>query len=221
MADAWAVVVARHGPVAKTRLAEVLDPHARSALALAMLRDVIDATLHAGLAGTIAVLDRPAPAILTEGPAILPGGPVGRIQVVADPESGLDRAVEAGVRAAIDAGAEIVLVLPGDIPLVTHGDLQKLLRLARSATRTVVVATDRHGTGTNALALRPPGVVAPSFGPGSAERHLAAAVTAGAVAQRVDLAGISLDIDTPADLAELVRRSPGGATAAALAHVPA
>jgi 2-phospho-L-lactate guanylyltransferase len=207
MPDAWAVVVARHGPAAKSRLAEVLDPHARSALALAMLRDVVDATGRAGLAGTIAVLDRPAPI-------------VGRVRVVADPEGGLDRAVEAGVLAAVAAGAELVLVLPGDIPLVTARDLQELLRLARSATHTVVVATDRHGTGTNALALRPPGVVAPSFGPGSAERHLAAAVAAGAVAQRVELAGISLDIDTPADLAELARRSPHGATAAALTHVP-
>lgn len=204
--DAWAVVVARHGPAAKSRLAEVLDPRERSALALAMLTDVVRATSQAGLAGTIAVLDRPAP---------IPG-----IRLVPDPDRGLDRAVEAGVSAAADAGATIVLVLPGDIPLVSPHDLRELLGLARIASRTVVVATDRHGTGTNALALRPPGVVAPAFGPGSAERHLTAAAAAGAVARRVELAGISLDIDTPMDLADLVHRSPRGATGAALARVP-
>lgn len=204
---AWAVVVARHGPEAKSRLAEVLDPEERSALALAMLADVVGAASQAGLDGTIAVLDRPAP--------------IAGVRVVPDPDGGLDRAVEAGVFAAAHAGAEIVLVLPGDIPLVSPHDLRELLDLVRSETRTVVVATDRHGTGTNALALRPPGVVAPAFGPGSAERHLAAAVAAGAVARRVELAGISLDIDTPMDLADLVRRSPRGATAAALARLPA
>lgn len=205
--DTWAVVVARHGLAAKSRLADVLGPPERSELALAMLTDVVRATSQAGLVGIIAVLDRPAP--------------IAGIRVVPDPDRGLDRAVEAGVRAATQAGAGIVLVLPGDIPLVSRDDLRELVDLARSETRTVVVATDRHGTGTNALALRPPGVIAPAFGPGSAERHLAAAIAAGAVARRVDPAGISLDIDTPADLAELVRRSPRGATGAALARLPA
>jgi 2-phospho-L-lactate guanylyltransferase len=84
------------------------------------------------------------------------------------------------------------------------------------------VATDRHRTGTNALVLRPPTVIAPLFGPNSGPRHLAAAAAAGASVQLIDRERVALDIDTPADLAELLRRRPGGATAVALTrHVAA
>ncbi len=205
--DAWAVVVARQGPGAKSRLAGALAPEERSTLAVAMLADVIRATSAAGLAGTIAVLDRSVP--------------VAGVRVLRDPGGGLNGAVEAGVGEAVAMGAEIALVLPGDIPLLDADDLRGLVALASTAERMVIVATDRHGTGTNALVLRPPRIVSPAFGPGSAERHLASAIAAGALPRRVDCAGIALDIDTPLDLAELVRRSPGGATAGALARVHA
>ena len=44
----------------------------------------------------------------------------------------------------------------------------------------VTIVPDRHGTGTNALLLDPPDAIAPSFGPGSFERHRQAAEAAGA-----------------------------------------
>ena len=43
----------------------------------------------------------------------------------------------------------------------------------------VVIVPDRHGTGTNGLLLTPPDAIAPSFGPGSCERHRALALAAG------------------------------------------
>lgn len=203
--DAWAVVVARSGATAKTRLAGTLTVEERSMLAGAMLTDVLRATSRASLAGTVAVLDA-AGAI--RGPA-----------VVADPGGGLDLAVGAGVRAAVDRGARSVVVLPGDVPLIAVEDVDALLAALGTAPRGVIVATDRHGSGTNALALRPPTVIAPAFGPGSARRHLDAGRAAGARVLRVRWERTALDIDTPADLAELRLRAPGGATGAALGHL--
>lgn len=202
-----AVVVGRTGPNAKTRLGDALDAADRSALAVAMLTDVLRAASRAGLAGTIAVLDPPV-------------APVDDATVVADPGGGLDAAVTSGVRAAVAGGARTAVVLAGDLPLLEAHDISALLAAARGP-RAVVVATDRHGTGTNALVLRPPEVISPSFGPDSHARHLAAATAAGVPARSIELDRVALDIDTPEDLAELVRRRPGGATGAALRTIAA
>jgi 2-phospho-L-lactate guanylyltransferase len=60
---------------------------------------------------------------------------------------------------------------------------------------------DRHRSGTNALLLRPPDVIEPSFGPDSLGRHIAAADAAG-VEHRVEhVPSLSFDVDTSDDLA--------------------
>jgi 2-phospho-L-lactate guanylyltransferase len=66
-----------------------------------------------------------------------------------------------------------------------------------------VIVPDRHGTGTNALVIAPPGAFEPSFGPGSYERHVAAAKRTGVVYRPVELPSLALDVDTPDDLAAL------------------
>ena len=72
--------------------------------------------------------------------------------------------------------------------------------------RSVLIVPDRHGTGTNALLLTPPDVLAPSFGPDSRRRHLAEAAAAGVPAEVVELESLGLDIDTTDDLEALQRQ---------------
>jgi 2-phospho-L-lactate guanylyltransferase len=67
----------------------------------------------------------------------------------------------------------------------------------------VVIVADRHGQGTNALLLTPPGAMAPSFGPGSFARHAARARAAGATVRVAQAPSLELDVDTPGDLAAL------------------
>lgn len=204
----WAVVVGRTGVNAKTRLSDALSTEDRTALARAMLDDVLQAVSRAGLAGTIAVLDPPE-------------RPFGEAVAIHDPGEGLDAAVASGIRAALSAGARTAVVLAGDLPLLQPDDISGLVAEAEGP-RAVVIATDRHLTGTNALVLRPPDVIAPAFGAGSGARHLASAVAAvGGSARMVTTHRVALDIDTPDDLAELIRRQPGGATGDALRSISA
>ena len=58
---------------------------------------------------------------------------------------------------------------------------------------------DRHGLGTNALLITPPGAINPAFGEASRAAHAAQADAAGV--RWLELDGpLALDLDTPADL---------------------
>ncbi len=69
--------------------------------------------------------------------------------------------------------------------------------------RYVAIVPDRHGTGTNALALSPPDAIEPSFGEGSCARHVAAARAAVIPFNVEELPSLALDLDTPADIVAL------------------
>jgi len=202
----WAVVVARVGDGAKSRLAHVLDPTQRHELALAMLADVLAvcASPNAPLDGVIAVLDTLEARTLARGFGA---------QAIPDDGGDMNRAVRAGISAALACGAETAIVLPGDIPLLSVSDLFALIDAATEDQRAVVVGASRDGQGTNALLLRPPAVITPSFGPPSVDRHLRLARSAGATARVLSNLGLSHDVDTPADLAALADLPVGRSTA--------
>ncbi len=133
--------------------------------------------------------------------------------VVEDDERGHNSAVGEGIRTALEDGIERVLLVPGDCPLLDPKEIEELLN-HRAGERSALIVPDRHGTGTNALLLTPPDVLAPSFGPDSCRRHLADAGMAGVPAEVVEVPCLALDVDTPDDLDALQQHltdSRGGA----------
>jgi 2-phospho-L-lactate guanylyltransferase len=210
-AGVWAVVVARVANGAKSRLAVALDIDQRRDLALAMLSDVLEVCSRARhlLSGVVAVVDDSAARRVAEHAGA---------RVVEDLAPGdMNAAVKLGLQAVSQFGAQTAIVLPGDIPLLRVDDFAALIAAANGATRAVVVAASRDRQGTNALLLRPPDVIAPAFGPPSVDRHLRAAVAAGAHTRFVPDLGLALDVDTPADLAALADLPVGPHTAALVA----
>jgi 2-phospho-L-lactate guanylyltransferase len=177
---------------AKQRLAESLGAGSRLALAQAMFADVLAAARHAPGLDLIAVVtsDRVAESAAAGS----------RVLVLReDGDNGHSAAAMIGIRRALADGYDRVLLIPGDTPLVQPAELAALLAGATG----VVIVPDRHGTGTNALVLSPPDAIEPSFGPGSLERHVAAAEAAGIPHRVEEIPGLALDVDTPGDLAEL------------------
>lgn len=174
---------------AKSRLGEGLD---RRELAAAMTGDVLGALAATpGLADVIVVTAEP---LAAHTDAV----------VVADPdEAGQSAAAQRGIAAAVERGAERVLLVPGDCPALDPDELGPLLEEDRGEPPRVTVVPDRHGSGTNALLLTPPGAVAPSFGAGSMARHAARARAAGAAVKVRALPSLGLDVDTPDDLVAL------------------
>jgi 2-phospho-L-lactate/phosphoenolpyruvate guanylyltransferase len=182
----WAVIPARTGPSAKQRLAGVLTAPERAALALRMMEAVLRTCSSAGLAGTIVVTDSERGFVKARaaGAVVLP-----------DPAAGLNAAVALGLDAVSQqAPGTAALVLPGDVPLVEPEDLRTIISAAGDLPRVVVVVPDAAGRGTNALLIRPPQLIAPSFGEPSCQRHLAAARRRGE-AIRLELPRLAVDID--------------------------
>lgn len=172
---------------AKLRLSQRLAPPDRRRLGLAMLADVLRAT-EKWTARWIVTSDQDAEAV----------GLAFGCRLVADPGEGLNSAVDAGTEAAVAAGATSLLVLPSDVPMVTSDDVTALFGCPED----VVLAPSGDG-GTNALLRRPPGVLAPAFGPSSAEFHVSRASDAGLTCRSVEMSSLVLDIDRYRDLVTL------------------
>jgi 2-phospho-L-lactate/phosphoenolpyruvate guanylyltransferase len=85
--------------------------------------------------------------------------------------------------------------------VVAHGDLPRATSLANlNEVDTLTLVPDRRGDGTNVATLPTDTSFRFSYGPGSFQRHLAAAIASGiAVRIRRDPL-LGLDIDTPSDL---------------------
>jgi 2-phospho-L-lactate guanylyltransferase len=181
---------------AKQRLAIGLDEERRRALVAAMLEDSLEAIGEArAVERTIVVSGEPR--------AQEAAGAAG-CEVVPDPvDEGHVTAALAGIARAEADGAECVVLLPGDCPLLDPRELDRLLTGLPASY--VAIVPDRHGSGTNALALRPPDAIRPAFGEGSCARHVAAAREAGVPFAVEKLASLGLDLDTPGDVVALTR----------------
>jgi 2-phospho-L-lactate guanylyltransferase len=203
----WAVVPVKQLAAAKQRLAGTLSPAARTALANAMLEDVLAA---------LAACPRIERRSIVRGDAAFTA--LERrygIEPIVEMRPGLRRALRRAARHVRKARGHTLLVVPADVPAVTGGELDTL---AAGHGRMSIVP-DRDDNGTNALALTPPDLLPFLYGDRSYSAHVAAAAARGVEARVLRLPGLQLDVDMPADLYELARRGThtrAGALAAEL-----
>lgn len=219
---------------AKQRLSATVADPLRLELARAMVADVLLALGETGsIERTIVVTgeDSVADTARAQGALVVAEGRAG---------DGQSAAVALGVRRALAEGFERVLCVPGDCPTLDPAELDELLgagagpsdhhdeghspaatvRVAADPATgsgrapAVIIVPDRHGTGTNGLLLTPPDAIAPSFGPGSCERHRALALAGGIACSLERPPSLLLDVDTGADLAALRDRLAGAPTRA-------
>ena len=204
---AHALVPLKDLVAATTRLAGLLRPAERRALAQAMAEDVLGALQrHASITAVTLVSDDPGAAMLARQYAA---------HYWSEAElgcSGLNPVIDAACRRLVGNGEELLLVLHADLPFLSAGDITAVLgKLGNTAG--LVIGCDRTGEGTNLLAFSRDAIPGFRFGRNSFAAHLAWARSAGVPCRVVDRPGIGLDIDEPGDLRELLGDTLPGAAA--------
>ncbi len=168
----------------KSRLAGALSADERAELMRTLLERVVGAVREAGV----------------ERVTVVGAEPVDGYEVW--PDRGLawnDALATASVEVVREP---LVAFVSADLPFLRGDEVEGLL--AATPERGIAIARALDG-GTNAVAMRPPGLVRTRFGePGSAAVHAALGVPAVVV----DLPGLAFDVDTPADLARMQAACP-------------
>jgi 2-phospho-L-lactate guanylyltransferase len=195
---------------AKARLATLLTPAQRSALAGAMLQDVLKALARTPKLRRVHVVtgDAAVAALVKQHGAVPLAEPAN--------DGGLNAALEwARIRLLADAGPpDELLVVPADVPAITSGSVARLLE--GGGVRSFVRLCPSRDGGTNALFLRPPEVIPFRFGRGSAREHEAEAAAAGVPFEPRTIAPDFDDIDTVDDVKRFLEVADAGYTRAAL-----
>ncbi len=182
----------------KSRLTAVMDDVSRSELnRWLLLRTLRVVSAWLGDAQQCIVVS-PCPSTLTlarhTGVATLSEQPLA---------PGLNAALAQGAAHAASRGAHRLLILPCDLPRMDVAALRAMAD-ADDNNAQVVIAPDRHGSGTNAL-LVPAAAREFAFGEGSLAKHMAMAQASGLRARVCRSPTLAFDLDTAQDFSEWTR----------------
>lgn len=181
---------------AKSRLGDKLDAEERQDLVEDLLaRTVVTALAVVGLEDVLVI--SPDHDVLARAAEL-------GARTLRQRSRGLNNGLREARADVVAGGAEAILILPIDLPFATATAIAEVLAPLteheadpRRSPHVVLVA-DRHGTGTNALALRPPDAIDFAFGRASRAAHRTAAEAADATYTEVG-GRLTIDLDTPDD----------------------
>ena len=228
----WTVLPVRSLTDGKRRLAAVLEPRERAALVRRLFLRTLQAAVEAGPPVLVVSPDPAALGLAREHGAAVLDEPrpieLNRALELAARETA-SRGAEALLVVSADLpdleAADLRAMLPPPAPEAAPAGVDPSPSPAEDgvavrppAGRTgrdpldaavLRIAPDEAGTGTNALYVRPPDLIAFEYGEGSCLRHMEQARARGVRVDRVDRPGLRFDLDTPKDLERYERRHPG------------
>jgi 2-phospho-L-lactate guanylyltransferase len=180
---------------AKERLSPILGRAERRALAEAMLQDV--------LAAVAGVNHHTRVGVVTSDPFAMALAQRHNFTLIPDPANLSESdAIAHATERCLASGEDSTLVIPGDVPLVQSGDIEEVLAAAPAQGTVLVPGWD--GRGSNAVFRRPANLFPLRFGNDSFPPHLRAAQATGQPCIVLRLPRIGLDVDNPAELAQLL-----------------
>jgi 2-phospho-L-lactate guanylyltransferase len=192
----WAIVPVKPLRYGKSRLAGTLTEDQRTELNRALLQHTLETLSEVKAVDGVLVISRDPHAL-----TIARSHGARTVQENGQPQ--LNTALKRATIVAQVYATRGVLVLPADLPLISKGDIVELIKRAAEPP-VVVIAPDRHGRGTNALLISPPGLIEYDFGENSFQRHCERAKNAGVRLEIVELPSLALDLDIPEDF-ELIK----------------
>jgi len=187
MAEGWVLLPLKALSEAKSSFREILTPEERKELVLCMLEDMLRVLSYVRMRKVVISCDeevlRFARSLGAEG--------------LREPGLELNLALTLGMERARREGAEEVLILPADLPFLRVGDVEEIV--GGGGERKVVISPSRT-LGTNALLLRPPGVIPLRFGGRSFPLHVEESLKAGIRPRIYRSPTVATDVDGVEDL---------------------
>lgn len=187
----WLVLPVKSLADGKSRLAPHLAPDARRALNTRLLERSL--ALATGFAGTHRTL------VVSHCEEVLGRASAAGAYALREPHPGLNEGLSHACELLGRREGERLIVLACDLPLASSDDLAAL-----AAPDGVMLATDRAGTGTNALSL-PCGLAFRFlYGPNSRQLHADEASRLAMPCHQLQRPGLAFDLDTAQDWREWV-----------------
>lgn len=204
-ADTIALVPLNALDAVKSRLRPSLDDSNRRGLVLWLAHQVCDALSESGVIDRIGIVS-PDPLALAPFAPWGPYAPRQPVTLLRTEGGGLNEDLEQGRRWALEEGASQLLVILADLPFFSAVEAREIVQRARAsrATPYALLAPDRAEQGTNVLLLHPADALPFAFGVESLSRHTALARERGIEPELYRSAATSFDVDTPADVQELI-----------------
>ncbi len=188
------VLAAKSFDKAFCRLEGIFTPEQRAKLAESLYLDTLEALSKLESSVQVRV-------VTGEATATEPATDAGFMALWLPEEESHSADVSFALTDCESVGFKAALVLPYDCPLIDPAEIDNLLEKLDTDDTDLAVITDRHGTGTNGLYLRPPTAILPGYGEGSADRHIKLAEEKGLKAKKIEVPSLALDLDTKEDLA--------------------
>ncbi len=193
----WAIVPVKPLRRGKTRLAGVLSEDEREILNLSLIGHTLQVIKQ--VQGIEQIL------VVSSDTAVLAlAREQGARTVMEDGHPGLNMALHRATMVAQMYSAQGVLIIPSDLPLLTPGDIDELIHQSDEPP-VVVIAPDRRKKGTNALLIKPTGLISYQFGDDSFSKHCSQVEKFNLNLKIVMSETLGLDLDYPEDL-ELLKQ---------------
>ncbi|MDP2937080.1 MAG: 2-phospho-L-lactate guanylyltransferase [Dehalococcoidia bacterium] len=190
MNSCWAIIPVKDLDKSKSRLGPALGLEERVALSLEMLERVVLAASETEGISTLVVSRDQRALVLAQKKGV---------NTLHDRWQDLNASLEGAAIWCRGHGASSIMVLHADLPLIKPEDIAAMMQPGASSP-CVVISPCRRQEGTNALFLRPPGIIPFNFGRGSFQAHLDLAAERGIAAHVHRSPTIATDIDTIEDL---------------------
>jgi len=188
----WSIIPVKSLEHSKSRLSDFLSGAERADLTRLMLHRLLGVLAHVPEIDGVVVVSRDES---VRQIAMQFGADV----IGEDDGEGLNEAAARGRNWAAAHGAKAVLILPSDLPFVQPEDVTTLMGKTAVFPINLVLCSDRHGQGTNALLLPAHGQFQFHYGPESYQHHCQEAEKMDLAHFTVSIPGLQFDLDTSQD----------------------
>lgn len=140
----------------KSRLSHEMNRQQRESLAFNLLRRTLEILKSSKCIDDILMVSRDA--------RVRSMAEMENVLFLQEEGTDLNQALEQATRWSLEQHYSAILILPLDIPFLTKEDIDAIINMGNEKREIVIIAPDREMKGTNALLVKPPGILQYQFG---------------------------------------------------------